>query len=82
MTALVVLEYSWDCFIMRAVSGAAIIMEDSYCEDASVDGLVIPRPPSHTGKAISSLVTSLKEYRPVRDVRNFCLIVSSSGCSR
>ena len=68
-----------DCSTMRTVSGTVIFLDASWCV---VDGLVIPRPPSRTGNAKSSRVTSLKAFWPVREVRNFRLITSSSSENR
>ena len=70
--ALVVLVYWKDCSMMRAASGAVIFFDTSCCDVASVDGFV--RPPGRTDNAISSWVTSLKAFWPVREVRNFCLL--------
>ena len=68
---VMVLEYWWDWSTMRTVSGAMIFIDGSWCVGASDTGFVIPRPPSRTGKAISSRVTSLKASWPAKDVRDF-----------
>jgi len=36
---------------MRAVSGAVIFFDASWCAVVSADGLLIPRPPRCTGNA-------------------------------
>ena len=50
--------------------------------DCLLSGVVMPRPPRQTGRAMTSHSASLKALRPVRDVRKRCLIASSSGNRR
>ena len=62
--------------MMRAVSGTVILLDALWCTVVVVDGLVIQRPPSRSGKAMSSQITLLNAFLPVREMRNFCLITS------
>ena len=61
-STFVVLGYWWDCSTMRAVSGAVILFDASWCATSLADGLGIPRPPNCTGNAMSSQVLSLKAF--------------------
>lgn len=47
---------------MRAVSGAVIFFDASWCAVVSADGLLILRPPRRTDNAKNSRVTSLKAF--------------------
>ena len=68
-----------DCCRMRATRGAVIFSDALLWDVLWREGLVIPSPPRRTGSAMRSLFVSLNAAWPVRDGRNCCLIVSSSG---
>ena len=73
--------YVCDCSRVRKTSGAVIFSEDWWWDILFLVGLIIPRPPCCTGSAIKSLVSLLSALWPVRDSRNLCLIISSTGWS-
>ena len=58
-SAFMVLVYWWDCSTMRALSEAVIFFDASWCAVVSADGLVIPRPPRHSGNAKGDIIEGI-----------------------